>query len=111
MTRLGAAYQKKDPAPTDETRIALMKDIATTSRSVWPRRLDAHNHEIWDDDVVAAAVPYFDIACAVINDETKGCGPRKGPNPLCDAAGELLASVPRKHRANCAHPDGNPSEN
>jgi hypothetical protein len=111
LARLGTAYQRKDPAPTDATRIELMKDIATTARTVWPHALDAAGHEVWAPAVVAAAVPYFDIACAVINDEKNGCAPGKGPNPLCDAGRELLSSVPRKHRANCVRPDGNPAEN
>jgi hypothetical protein len=111
LARLGRAYQRTDPPPTDDTRIALMKDIGIVARTVWPRRLDAANHGVWDPAVVQAAVPYFSIACAVINDEKNGCSPRKAAAPLCDAGMELLGSVPRNHRATCNHPEGTPSEN
>ncbi len=48
LARLGRAYQRTDLPPTDATRIALMKDIGTVARTVWPRRLDAAGHGVWD---------------------------------------------------------------
>jgi hypothetical protein len=111
LARLGAAYQKTDPAPTEATRIALMKDIATVARTVWPIRVDAAGHAVWDDVAVQRALPYFDLACAVINDEKSGCAPGSKPAPLCDAGRELFGSVPKKHRATCGRPGGWPGEN
>ena len=110
LRRLAAALAAKDPAPVMETRVALLKDLATTARTVWPHGIDPAGHPVWDAAAIESARPYFDIACAATNDEKDGCAP-KTATALCNAGTELLFSAPKKHRASCGVPDGRVEEN
>jgi hypothetical protein len=111
MARLGIAFQKKDPALSVAGRETLLKDMSRVAFAVWPRQgADPKGHGIWPKAAIEATFPYFTLACAVKNDDKNQCAVTAKRSPLCDTATALSASLPRKHRANCIHPDGFPGE-
>ena len=112
LAGLFLAQKKGELKMDDELQALALEQMADVARTLWPQRLDAATHAVWDEANIAPARNYFTLACGILAE--RGCGEKdektgQVPNtPVCGAASTLRVAIAKKHRATCGNMAGLP---